>query len=218
MSRVRTLLPASLIAAATILVFHPKSVWIAFSGALSDNLFGGQAFNLDWIITYALEIGHAAGQALTTTHTVHFIKVIFVPPVWSILSKTLFWLIYAANFCSFAIHKKRYTSFLLALLAAESIQFTFNSGVHENHAFLIMVLAFISYGAGSLNPLFLILTATLATTNILAFYGLGLVTGATASLGTIILSLLQLLICVTFIIQSHAANRRNGRIRLFQPA
>jgi hypothetical protein len=200
------------------LVFHPGPVWTAFSGALSDNLFGGQAFNLNWIITYAIETAHVDVQAFTPTHTVHYLMRVAVPPLWPTLSSTVFWLIYAANFCSFASHKKHYASFVLALLAAESIQFTFNNGVHENHAFLIMILALAAYQAGALNPLSLILTASLAITNILAFYGLALVSGPTASLGTIILSVLQLLICVTFIINSHAANRGNGRIRLFQPA
>jgi len=217
-SRIKTLLPACLIAAATILVFHPGPVWTALSGELSDNLYGGQAFNVDWIITYGLEIAHVAAQALTPTHTIHYLMLVYVPPLWATLARILFWLIYATNFCSFAIHKKHHASFLLALLAAESIQFTFNNGVHENHAFLIMILALAAYQAGALNPLFLILTASLAITNILAFYGLALVSGPTASLGTIILSVLQLLICVTFIINSHAANRGNGRIRLFQPA
>jgi hypothetical protein len=207
-----------LIVVATILFFHPGSVWIALSGALSDNLFGGQAFNLNWMITYAIEVTHIAGQALTPTHTVHYLGLVQTPRVCSAFSKTLFWLIFAVNFCSFAIHEKQYASFLLAMLAAESIQFTFNNGVHENHAFLIMILALAAHQAGVLNPLFLILTATLAITNILAFYGLAIVSGPIASLGTIILSLLQLLICVTFIIQSHAANRRNGRIRFLQPA
>jgi hypothetical protein len=217
-SRIKAMLPASLIVAATLLIFHPGPVWTALSGALSDNLYGGQAFNLNWIITYGLEIGHAARQALTPTHTIHYLMLVYVPPLWPAIAKTLFWVVYVGNFCSFAVHKKHYASFLLALLAAESIQFTFNNGVHENHAFLIMILAFAAYQAGVLNPLYLILTATLAISNILAFYGLAIVSGPTASLGTIILSLLQLLVCVAFTIQSHAANRQNGRIRLFQPA
>jgi hypothetical protein len=216
-ARLRILLPAGVIAVATILVFRPGSVWVAFSSALSDNLFGGQAFNLNWIITYALEITHGGAQALTPNHTVHYLMLAVVPAVWSTLSKTLFWLIYAANFCSFAIHKKHYVSVLLALLAAESVQFTFNNGVHENHAFLVMILAFAAYRAGALHPLFFILAATLAITNVIAFYGLAVVSGPTASLGTIILAFLQLLLCVTFIMQSHAANRRMGRIQLLQP-
>jgi hypothetical protein len=99
---------------------------------------------------------------------------------------------------------------MLALLSAEMIQFTFNTGVHENHSFLIMILAFVAANAGILPLLESSIAAVLAVSNILAFYGLALVVGHAASLGTIFLSALDILICAGFIRRHIVACREAG--------
>jgi len=202
------LVPAAVFTVLVIAAFGPDAVRAAFSGATGDPLFSGQAFNLDWIITYALEATHSLGTYFSATGTIKFIN--HLPPPWYAVSRGLFWIVYAGNLIVFASHGKTWNTCMLALLSAETIQFTFNTGVHENHSFLVMVLAFVAANAGILPPLESSIAAVLAVSNILAFYGLALVVGHAASLGTIFLSALDILICVGFMRRHVVACRDAG--------
>jgi hypothetical protein len=201
-------LPAAMFVLLVIAAFGPRAVWAGFAGATNDPLFSGQAFNLDWIVTYLLEGFRIAGAHFTEAGTVTFIN--HLPAPWYAGSRLLFWLVYLGNLAVFAAHRKSFRTLLLALLAAESIQFTCNTGVHENHAFLIMILAFAAYNAGALPLIYVLLTAVLAISNILAFYGLAIVAGPAASFGTVMLAMLQVFLCAALVGRHVAASRENG--------
>jgi hypothetical protein len=203
-----SLVPAAVFTALVITAFGPDAVQTAFSGATDDPLFSGQAFNLDWIITYGLEATHSLGTHFSATGTIKFIN--HLPPPWYAVSRGLFWIVYIGNLIVFASYGKTWNTCMLALLSAEMIQFTFNTGVHENHSFLIMILAFVAANAGILPLLESSIAAVLAVSNILAFYGLALVVGHAASLGTIFLSALDILICAGFIRRHIVACREAG--------
>jgi hypothetical protein len=200
------MLPAALFVVAVVLGFGVAPCWRALGGATGDRLFSGQAFNLDWILTYALEAWRVDGLHFAGG-TMKFITAL--PPPWYGLSRALFWLVYAANLAIFGLRRKTADTLLLALAAAEAINFTFNTGVHENHAFLEMIFVFAAVFAGALPPLYLMLAAALAISNILCFYGLDVVHGAAASAGTVILSMLQIGMC-GLLIQA-VATFREGR-------
>jgi hypothetical protein len=202
--------PAAFFAVLAIAIFGPNAVQAAFSGATNDSLFSGQAFNLDWIITFVLEATHSLGTHFSTTDTVKFIN--HLPLPWYAASRGLFWIVYIGNLIIFASHGKTWNTCVLALLSAETIQFTFNTGVHENHSFLIMILAFVASAAGVLPPLEVFIAAALAISNILAFYGLALVAGHAASVGTVVLSALDILMCFGFIHRHVMACREAGLV------
>jgi hypothetical protein len=188
------LLPGAVIGLAVIGAFGPASVLWAFGGAASDPYFSGQAFNLDWIISAGLEYFHLAGAPALATGSI--VAITALAPPWFGLSKILFWAAYLAVLAVFTLAGKTMTRLYLALAAAESVQFTLNTGVHENHAFLLMVLVFLAVRAGALKEAFLPLVALVAISNILLFYGLNMVTGSLASLGTLLLAGLDVLICI----------------------
>jgi hypothetical protein len=200
--------PAAAFTILVIAAFGPQALSTAFAGATNDRLFSGQAFNLDWVITYVLEATNSLGAHFSATGTIRFIN--HLPPPCYAVSRLLFWLIYFANLIIFALHGKNWNTCLLALLSAETIQFTFNTGVHENHSFLIMILAFVAATAGILPPLEASIAAVLAVSNILAFYGLAPVPGHTASVGTVILAALDILMCAAFIRRHVMACRAAG--------
>jgi hypothetical protein len=198
-------LPAAAFAAAVILAFAPASVWWAFSGATSDPFFSGQAFNLDWLATGLMKLFHIAGQHFTPDGTIT--PIIALPPPWYAASRTAFWTIYLANLALFALRAKTPKRLILALLAAQSIQFTLNTGVHENHAFLILVLGFVALFQDHISKLRFSLIAFLALSNILLFYGFpaaNLTGGYYGAALTITLSAVQCALCIATI-HSHIA-------------
>jgi hypothetical protein len=208
MKRVAWPLPAALFSLVIIFAFGPRAVWIAFSGATDDTYFSGQAFNLDWILTYLFEFFQIANEHFAGGNSIELIKSLPLP--WYMLSRYLFWVVFFCNIVIFAYQKKTFDTLLLCLVTAASIQFTFNTGVHENHGFLIMVLAFIACYDGILPSLYLTYSAFLAIANIVAFYGITIGVGSAFSIGTVILSALQLLICTTLIGRLAIACYHNG--------
>ncbi len=172
-----------------IWLFGPRAVWFAFSGAAGDPYFSGQAFNLDWIVSGFLEVFHLAGAPALQGGTI--VAITALAPPWYGLSKILFWIVYLGVLGVFAAGKK---PLALALLTAELAQFDFNTGVHENHGFLVMILAFVAVCGLVLEGPYLGVIATVMLANILLFYGLNLVSGAAASAGTLLLSGLNLVV------------------------
>jgi len=198
-------IPAAALATGVILAFGPAAVWWAFRGATTDPYFSGQAFNLDWLATGLMELLHIAGQHVSPDGTI--IPITRLPPLWYTASKTLFWSAYLANLTLFAARAKSQKRLILGLLSAESIQFTLNTGVHENHAFLILTLGFIACCQNHLSKPRFTLIAALALSNILLFYALPAANLTSFQLGaalTMSLAALQCIICVTTI-HSHIA-------------
>lgn len=187
--KVSCLVPGAAIGLAVIWLFGPRAVWFAFSGAAGDPYFSGQAFNLDWIVSGFLEVFHLAGAPALQGGTI--VAITALAPPWYGLSKILFWIVYLGVLGVFAAGKK---PLALALLTAELAQFDFNTGVHENHGFLVMILAFVAVCGLVLEGPYLGVIATVMLANILLFYGLNLVSGAAASAGTLLLSGLNLVV------------------------
>jgi hypothetical protein len=198
-------LPAAAFAAAIILAFSPASVWWAFSGATTDPYFSGQAFNLDWLATGLMKLFHIAGQHFSPDGTI--IPITALPPPWYGASKTLFWIAYLTNLAIFATRPKTPKRLILALLTAQSIQFTLNTGVHENHAFLILALGFIAVCQNDLSKPRFTLIAALALSNILLFYAFpsaNLTGGYFGAALTMSLATIQCAMCIATI-HSHIA-------------
>jgi len=198
-------LPAAAFAAAVIAAFAPASVWWAFSGAAGDPFFSGQAFNLDWLATGLMKLFHIAGQHFAPGGTIT--PIIALPPPWYAASRTLFWIVYLANLVLFTLRAKTQKRLILALLAAESIQFTLNTGVHENHAFLILILGFVALFHNHLSNARFTLIAVLALSNILLFYAFpsaNLTAGPAGAALTMVLAAAQCALCAATI-HSHAA-------------
>jgi hypothetical protein len=195
--RVTCLLPGASIGLAVVALFGPRVVWFAFSGATGDSYFSGQAFNLDWIVSAGLEFWHRGGAPAISSGTITAITAL--APPWYAASKILFWVAYLAVLAVFGLAEKTPARLYLALCACESVQFTLNTGVHENHAFLLMVFVFAAVRAGALVAAYLPAVGLLAVSNVLLFYGLDLVHGAMASIGTLLLASVDMVICMLLV-------------------
>jgi hypothetical protein len=195
--------PAALFAVAVILAFGPSAMLTAFLGATGDPFFSGQAFNLDWIITVGLAFHQGAGPHVLTAGLLAFPPSVAAP--WWVLSRALYWALYLALLGVFATRRRSWKTLVLTLTTAEAIQFTFNTGVHENHSFLVMALAFVAFQEGVLGSMMLTIIAALTLSNVLLFYGFGMGAGVPALIGTLSLSLLDVIVCLALIRLTMAA-------------
>jgi hypothetical protein len=211
-------MPAALCALAVLLAFGPAAMLTAFLGATGDPFFSGQAFNLDWIITVALAFHQGAGPHVLTGGLLAFPP--HIPAVWWVLSRALYWSLYLALLGVFAMRRRSWTTLVLTLTTAEAIQFTFNTGVHENHSFLVMALAFVAFQEGVLGSVMFTIVATLTLSNVLLFYGVGMGAGVPALIGTLSLSLLDIVVCLALLRLTMAAliNPRPAPAAVIAPA
>jgi hypothetical protein len=207
--KITCVIPGAVIFAATAYAFGPEAMWRAFSGAAGDPYFSGQAFNLDWIATAWLEHAHLGGAPAATGGIA---AITAMAPPWYLLSKAIFWAVYALLLAAFIFRRKSSETLLLALLAAESVQFCLNTGVHENHAFLLMTLACAGFNAALLDGVLTGLIAALAISNVLLFYGLNVIDGAVAADGTVVLSAANLMVCALLLGMFWSASR-DGHIK-----
>ena len=161
--------PAAVLTASMLVAFGPKPVLKAFYQALSDGFLSGQALNLNWIVTHFLHVwgpnqfgGLQDGLAdcIVTTS----LRIVLIP-------KLLFWTTYLLLLALFFRCEKTFTNLLIFSVLGYLCYFTFNTGVHENHLFLVAILAVVLYWreeSWRANAVILLLMANI---NLLLFYG-----------------------------------------------
>ncbi len=208
--------PTAICVPLIVAVFGPAATAHAFLGAADDPYFSGQAFNLDWIVTGWLEMRHATGVELLHGNTI--VAMSALNPSWRILSRDLFWLAYLGALAIFAVGRRDRLTLLLALTTCEAAQFTFNTGVHENHMFLVMCLAFVACYGGALSQFYLTTISALAVSNVLFFYGLNVGSGAPAAVGTVLLSALNVIVCLILVCLLGVSCRRTSKLDALAPA
>ena len=172
----RAALPALLLVAAVAAAFNPIAVFAAFRQAATDPYLGGQGANAGWIASYimeALNIGTlrlqpdgAAAAVMRTTDT---------PVTGTAMAalRGLFYLFFVATIGIYAAGRPTRRAFMTTALTAGLAQFTWNTGVHENHLFVPMVVAFVAWNTQALDSFLFLATTALAVINVLIFYGFG---------------------------------------------
>jgi hypothetical protein len=122
-------------------VFGVPAVLDSFKRALTYHKFlSGYALNLGWIQTWALHLlnpdkygGLLEGGAIDA--------VIVRDPLVVWPNKVLFYLSYAAIFFAFVRQTKTFERLIIYSTLGYMAYFSFNTGVHENHLFLVCCLA-----------------------------------------------------------------------------
>jgi hypothetical protein len=173
--------PALLVVAVVLGLFGLQPIWQAFRMALNDGYLSGQAVNAGWLVSWVLEAAQYAGHHLmpdasvdTIFHDAGAANPVQGPGMMVRTAlRTLFWASYGVVMVVFASAMATPAAFIRAALAASLAQFTWNAGVHENHLFVPMIVAYVGWAAEAV-PLFYLWTiASLAVFNMIAFYGTG---------------------------------------------
>lgn len=171
-----TALPALLIVAAVAAAFGPVAVLTAFRRATWDASLSGQGPNVGWIVSYGLEALNIGGLRLGADGAVAVLqRGAGMPTVLTAMAvlRGLFYLFTIASIGIYALGRPTRRAFMMTALAAGLVQFTLNTGVHENHLFVPMAVAFVAWNLGMLDDFVFLATAALAIVDVLMFYGFG---------------------------------------------
>jgi hypothetical protein len=133
-----SILPAGAVLGLVVFIFHPTPVWQAFQASLSHQYLSGNALNFNWILTHFLRVFSPDRFGGLVDGTAGYIMT--DDPAISLAPRLLFILSYLAVWVVFFFRAKTFRNLLLYSIVGFFAYFTFNTGVHENHLFLLMVL------------------------------------------------------------------------------
>jgi hypothetical protein len=132
------ILPAAVILGYILFQYKPEYIWLAFKASLSHEYLSGNALNFNWIQTHLIRVfqpeafgglNNSLAELITTTDQ-----------RYTLLPRVLFYLTYLATLITFFLRKKTFKNLLVFSICGFFAYYTFNTGVHENHLFLVMLL------------------------------------------------------------------------------
>ncbi len=152
-----------------VFLFFGANVLEAFDRIISYRYISGNALNLGWIFTWALHVIQPDAYGSLNAGQIDLIIAPETLPTWP--AKILFYAVYAIIFVVFARQKKTFERLVTYSMLCYLAYFIFNTGVHENHLFLVPCFAWILV---FLNPDYLTRCLNLsiaANANLFLFYG-----------------------------------------------
>ncbi len=165
-----TIFPTLIILGITSLIFSFEPILQSFKGATGHTFLSGFALNFNWVITHLLhvfrpqEFGGLSNGESFYIHTTN--------PEINLLPKLLFILFYSITLVTFFRRDKNFEGFLKFSLIAYLSYFIFNTGVHENHLFLVIILSFVLFWSNRNNFLLMIVMILMSNLNLFLFYGI----------------------------------------------
>ena len=166
-----TLIPFLIVSAAVISAFGFNQVYGAFTWAFHHLWLSGYALNIHWVITFLYQAFSPELFGGLNNGEISYIGTNEIPAPF-LLAKLIFAIGFFYVLFVFARMKTGFENLLVFSLAGYLLYFTFNTGVHENHLFLALVLAIM---LSALNTAYLSLTLYIALAlniNMLFFYGI----------------------------------------------
>jgi Gpi18-like mannosyltransferase len=165
----RALLPAAAVALGTASVFGPVTMAKAWLVATNNDFLSGNALNFGWVLTHALHVfypltfgGLVQGEAsniMTRSQAITFVP------------RLLFVLCYGSTLVAFFRRDRTFDNLLLFSIIGYLAYFIFNTGVHENHLFLVAVLSIVLYWANAEHLWLMVFAVTMNNVNLFLFYG-----------------------------------------------
>jgi hypothetical protein len=166
--------PTAIFLAVIFLIFGSAAILRALSAAMRDEYLSGQGANVGWLLSYVFETLHYDGLQLQSDGAVALLqRTPSVPLVGEamIVLRFLFYGWFLVVLCVYAAGRKSRDAFLLAALACSLVQFTWNTGVHENHFFVPMIIAFVAWQLAAVDSFVLTAVSAVSVLNVLIFYG-----------------------------------------------
>jgi hypothetical protein len=161
--------PAAVLTASMLVAFGPGPVLKAFDSALSNPFLSGNALNLNWIVTHFLHVWDpnqfgGLQNGLADCIPTSSLGIVLIP-------RLLFWTTYLLLLALFFRCEKTFTNLLIFCMLGYLCYFTFNKGVHENHLFLVAILAVVLYWREESWRTNAVILLLMANTNLFLFYG-----------------------------------------------
>jgi len=153
-------------------VFGAAVIHSLKSGMTDDPVLSGNALNLSWLHTWALHLAQPGTYGALKDGQVDIIESYTYEAFIKLLEKILFYASYGVVLTVFARQKKTFERLITYSALGYMSYFIFNTGVHENHLFLVSCLAWILVFVDSGHLVRCINLSIAANVNLILFYGL----------------------------------------------
>jgi hypothetical protein len=164
------LAPAAVILALTFVIFGLKPVLAAFANASDHHFLSGNVLNLNWIITHFLHVFNPAQYGPLVNGQAQLI--LGPPDSVKLVPRLLFFAVLALTLVVFFKREKTFTNLAWFSLLGFWAYVTLNTGVHENHWFVAIILAALLYWAEKPHLYTMLTVMLIGTVNLLVFNGL----------------------------------------------
>jgi hypothetical protein len=155
---------ALVVAVPLLVVFDAAAILEALRLAFQHNSLSLQGLNLNWLVQLGLYVGSHSTGALSDVD---------VPQVVGVLARAAFWAAYATVLWLFIRGRQSFADFVWYSGVAFYSYCMLSVGVHENHLFLTVVLAFALLCTGHPDATWIAVCMSVASTvNLLLFYDL----------------------------------------------
>jgi hypothetical protein len=139
--------------------------------ATLDPLLSGNALNFNWILTHLLHLFYPGNFGGLTAGQAGYIEGMPSASL-AVIPKILFFGAYGLVFLNFLKRPRTFDSLLYSAFTGYFAYFLFNTGVHENHLFLALILVALLYSDNRKYFADFGLIAVMFNFNLLLFYGL----------------------------------------------
>jgi hypothetical protein len=166
--------PAAVFLVAMFILFGWDAILRALGAAMRDDYLSGQGANICWLLSFVFEAFHCEGLHLQSDGAVALLQRMPSAPIVGEAMNVLRVLFYGWFLVVLGVYvrgRKTRGAFLLSALACSLVQFTWNTGVHENHFFVPMVIAFVAWQMAAIDSFVLAAVSAVSVLNILIFYG-----------------------------------------------
>ena len=167
----QTLLPAGTVVALILATFGAEPVWKAFQIALSHNHLSGNALNLNWIVTYFLHFSRPEEFGGLQNGLAYYIVPEHDLGAITLIPRFLFFASYLVLLLVFIRSEQTFENLLLHSILGLFSYYIFNTGVHENHLFLGVILATILFWSHPSFRSTAVLIILISNLNLFLFYG-----------------------------------------------
>jgi hypothetical protein len=167
--RILPLALAIVAVAGPILAIFGAPVIYSLEEALTHSYLSANALNLSWLHTWALHLAQPEKYGALRHGLVNYIDT--DETLIKLPEKILFYASYSLIFIVFVRQKKTFERLITYSLLGYMSYFIFNTGVHENHLFLVSCLAWILVFVNSDHLLRCINLSIAANANLFLFYG-----------------------------------------------
>ena len=162
-------LPAAIMIIIILVGFGLKPIWLSFTSAFNHPYLSGNALNLNWIITHFLHVFDPNQFGGLINGTASYIitdsmRITLIP-------RLLFLITYLFALVIFFRREKTFTNLLIYAALGYFCYFTFNTGVHENHLFLLVILAIALFWLDENWRLDAVILLLINDINLFLFYG-----------------------------------------------
>jgi hypothetical protein len=160
---------AALVVAMPLGAIFGTSIIRSFQLAMSHDYLSGLALNFSWLHTWALHLAQPEKYGALQDGQIGIIHT--HEALVTLPERILFYASYSAVFVVFARQKKTFERLIVYSVLGYMAYFVFNTGVHENHLFLVVCLAWILVFVNSGHLLRCLSLSLAANINPILFYG-----------------------------------------------